>query len=185
MLDSLIAEHPDLILGFQDEAGVYIQARTARVWSRGKPVRRMNADHVMVSVYGFYPINGNPAVMTSGTGKAEDMCRFLDAVRSANGDRKIVMILDNSKPHHSHLVSEHAVELDIVLLFLPPYSPQFNPIEFIWKTMKKLISQHFILDGGTLADFIRKWFMDEAAKESYFQGWKRHFLMENNSKTLG
>lgn len=165
----MIAERPDLVLGFQDEAGVYIQARTARVWSRGKPVRRMNADHVMVSVYGFYPINGNPAVMTSGTGKAEDMCRFLD----------------NSKPHHSRLVSEHAVELDIVLLFLPPYSPQFNPIEFIWKTMKKLISQHFILDGGTLADFIRKWFMDEAAKESYFQGWKRHFLMENHSKTLG
>lgn len=130
----------------------------------------------MVSVYGFYPINGQPAVRTSGTGKARDMCDFLEEVREANGDRTVVMVLDNSSSHHSRAVAEKAEELDIILLFLPPYSPQFNPIELIWKTMKMQISKNFMLDAGTLASGIRMWFMDEAAKDSYWQGWGRNFL---------
>ena len=31
--------------------------------------------------------------------------------------------------------------MDIHLCFLPPYSPQLNPIEIIWKTMKRVLSR--------------------------------------------
>jgi transposase len=36
------------------------------------------------------------------------------------------------------------LDLDIYFLFLPPYSPDLNPIEFLCKSVKKAISLKFI-----------------------------------------
>lgn len=148
-------------------------------------MRKVNSDHVRLSIYGFYPIDGVPTVMTSGSGRSDDMCGFIDAVRRANGDRTILMILDNSSVHRSRKVAAHAAERDVILLFLPPYSPQFNPIELIWKTIKRRISQQFLLDSHMLDCLVRESFMAEASKESYCQGWRRNFLINNHSKTFG
>ncbi|MFQ6063540.1 MAG: transposase [Methanosarcinales archaeon] len=35
-----------------------------------------------------------------------------------------------------------AKELGIYLIFLPPYSPDLNPIEYIWKSIKRMLSNH-------------------------------------------
>ena len=107
------------------------------------------------------------------------MCDFLDVVRGASGDRKIVMILDNCPAHHSTVVTEHADELNIQLLFLPPFSPQFNPIELIWKTMKRIVSGMFILERYQLVDVVRENFMKEASKTSYLGGWMRIFFNQS------
>lgn len=51
---------------------------------------------------------------------------------------KIVMILDNSRIHHAKLIqpflNTHKNRLQLV--FLPPYSPQLNLIEGLWKWLK-------------------------------------------------
>jgi len=41
---------------------------------------------------------------------------------------------------------EFAKNIDIELVFLPPYSPHLNPIEYIWKSIKRIVSQTFIQD---------------------------------------
>jgi transposase len=82
-------------------------------------------------------------------------------------------------------VTEHAAELDIVLLFLPPYSPQFNPVEFIWKTIKSVISGLFLLCREHLKAAAEEIFMAESVKQSYAEGWKRTFLMDYDYKKLG
>ena len=51
-----------------------------------------------------------------------------------------MVILDNFRSHHSKAVKESAVPLNIKLIFLPPYSPDLNPIEFIWKSVKRAVS---------------------------------------------
>jgi transposase len=38
------------------------------------------------------------------------------------------------------LTTETAKKLNIDLIFLPPYSPHLNLIEYIWKTIKREIS---------------------------------------------
>jgi len=47
-----------------------------------------------------------------------------------------VLLLDNSSVHTAKLVLDTLKECNIKYLFLPPYSPDFNPIELLWASMK-------------------------------------------------
>lgn len=50
---------------------------------------------------------------------------------------KIVMILDNSRIHHAKLIQPFLQDTPrLKLVFLPPYSPQLNLIEGLWKWLK-------------------------------------------------
>jgi transposase len=173
-LDPLIGK--DFVWGFQDESAQRISARTARVWSVGKPVRRMNSDHINANVFGFYAINGRSVVSFPKGSKSADMCAFLDVVREVNGNSKVLMILDNGPIHRTKAVLAHAAELDITMLFLPPYSPQFNPIELIWKTIKARVSGMFLLYRDRLLEVVLETFMIESAKISYATGWMNKFF---------
>ena len=52
----------------------------------------------------------------------------------------MIVILDNGKYHHARalrpFLEKHRSKLS--LEFLPPYSPELNPIERIWKLIRKL-----------------------------------------------
>jgi len=61
-----------------------------------------------------------------------------------NKKKIIVLILDNSKAHTADKTKTKARELKIKLVFLPPYSPDLNPVEFIWKSIKREVSARFI-----------------------------------------
>ena len=52
--------------------------------------------------------------------------------------------LDNAMIHHAKTVKIRAEELDIHFIYLPPYSPDLNPIDFGWKDLKRELSS--ILD---------------------------------------
>ena len=45
--------------------------------------------------------------------------------------------LDNALYHHANIVTECAFLTGVDLLFMPPYSPELNPIERVWKLVKK------------------------------------------------
>lgn len=69
---------------------------------------------------------------------AETTVAFFDQLRGAYPDApKIHIILDQSGYHRSKLVQDLAVEKNIVLHYLPPYSPNLNPIERLWKVMNE------------------------------------------------
>ena len=48
-------------------------------------------------------------------------------------DKPIAIVLDNARYQHCFLVTTFAKSLGIHLLFLPPYSPNLNIIERLWK----------------------------------------------------
>ena len=56
------------------------------------------------------------------------------------GGRRVVVITDNAKYHHARLHrqwrEQHAAQF--VLDYLPPYSPELNPIERVWKLTRRL-----------------------------------------------
>lgn len=52
-------------------------------------------------------------------------------------DWPITLVLDNARYQRCRLVQSLAAELGIELLFLPPYSPNLNLIERLWKFVKK------------------------------------------------
>jgi len=69
---------------------------------------------------------------------AETFLRFLKNVLIRYPQGKIVMALDNARIHHAKLIQPFLEEQKnrLELLFLPPYSPNLNPIEGLWKWLK-------------------------------------------------
>jgi transposase len=67
---------------------------------------------------------------------------FLKHLRrvSSRSGRRVVIITDNAKYHHAKLHAEWRTQQapKFVLDFLPPYSPELNPIERLWKLTRRL-----------------------------------------------
>ena len=51
-------------------------------------------------------------------------------------------------------VKEYCDKNNITLLFLPPYSPEFNPIERVWSFLKGKIKQRFFLTSKQFKTFV-------------------------------
>ena len=49
------------------------------------------------------------------------------------------MFCDNARYHKNRLVEEYLKKSKIELHFLPPYSPNLNPIERLWQWMKEQV----------------------------------------------
>jgi len=66
---------------------------------------------------------------------------FLKDLRRASrsADRRVVVITDNAKYHHACLHKQWRLDHQdrFMLDFLPPYSPDLNPIERIWKLTRR------------------------------------------------
>jgi transposase len=72
------------------------------------------------------------------TVNGESIVDFLTRARDVyQTSGTIHLILDGAGYHRSGLVTEAAEKLDITLHYLPPYSPNLNPIERLWKVMNK------------------------------------------------
>ncbi len=61
-------------------------------------------------------------------------------------DEKTVIILDNASFHRSSKIIEIAHESKAEVLYLPPYSPDFNPIEHQWHRVKTKVRK-LLRDG--------------------------------------
>jgi len=62
---------------------------------------------------------------------------FTELRTNSRSDKRIHVILDGAGYHRSHDVKNKAHELNITLHYLPPYSPNLNPIERLWKVMNE------------------------------------------------
>ena len=71
---------------------------------------------------------------------APNVVELLDKLAQEYVAIPIYLILDNAKYQRCKLVQEHAAKLGINLVFLPPYSPNLNLIERLWKFIKKELS---------------------------------------------
>ena len=65
------------------------------------------------------------------------VCTLLEKIALLGLQEPITLVMDNARYQRCRLVMEKAKDLDIELLFLPPYSPNLNLIERLWKFVKK------------------------------------------------
>lgn len=74
------------------------------------------------------------------TGNSQQFIMFLHPLHKANPDKKLMLILDNGSIHKSKKVQAFIKRQDWVeLFFLPPYSPEYNPIERFWHWLKQKV----------------------------------------------
>ena len=85
----------------------------------------------------------------SGRFDGETCWEFLQHLKRCSrvSGKRVVIISDNAKYHHAKVHAEwrQEQEPDFRLHFLPPYSPQLNPIERVWKLTRRscLHNQYF------------------------------------------
>lgn len=71
---------------------------------------------------------------------SSSICELLRAIRAKNPSGELIqLIMDNAAYNRSSRVKELARDLGIRLVYLPPYSPNLNPIERLWKFFKKKV----------------------------------------------
>ena len=57
-----------------------------------------------------------------------------------------VILLDNAAIHKTKLIKQTALQLGIELLYVPPYSPWFNPIEGVFSIIKRAFYKGLSID---------------------------------------
>ena len=85
---------------------------------------------------------GSKDVITRSTDRVNEdsICELLMAIKNKNlSENNVTMILDNASFNRSAKVKKLAKDLRINLFYLPPYSPNLNPIERLWKFAKKKV----------------------------------------------
>lgn len=170
-------ELKDTIIGFLDQSGHHLNVNTARLWSFGKLKRKKNTDKKeKINSFGFYALNGNSVYASKESSKKEDVCEFLHEIRENNGTKKIAIILDNARAHWSRKVRLTAKNLNFILIFLPPYSPDLNPIEFIWKSIKRAISEMSLMCKEDLRTVVESLFYSLSSTISFANSWIIKFL---------
>ena len=85
---------------------------------------------------------------------ATEICQMLRVVASEYAGKKIHIVLDNAKYQKCEVVTSLARELAIDLVFLPPYSPNLNLIERLWKFTKGKLQVKYYNDFKTFKDTI-------------------------------
>jgi transposase len=105
-------------------ARVFLQAPSGR--QRFNVLGALNAlSHELITVT-------NESYITS-----QEVCQLLQKLAALPLKMPISVVLDNARYQRCALVLETAAKLGIELCFLPPYSPNLNLIERLWKFVKK------------------------------------------------
>ncbi|KUM63427.1 hypothetical protein ACN42_g3681 [Penicillium freii] len=58
-------------------------------------------------------------------------------------EAKSVLVMDNASFHHSERIEQMCSEAEVKLVFLPPYSPDLNPIEEFFAELKAFIRRNW------------------------------------------
>lgn len=170
-----------MIIGFMDETSPQTTANTQRLWSYGYPTLIKNTTKFRANTFGFYSINGCSVLEFHDHSKKEDVCEFLQTIRKMNPGADIVIILDNFRSHHANITRQYAEMNNLKLVYLPPYSPDLNPIEYIWKSIRRIISRTFIQDLDHLKQTILDAFKKFCCSLSFAASWIEKFLGNNCS----
>jgi transposase len=133
---------PEDRLYFGDAVHFKHNAEAGYAWSEvGDPHHiPANTGRQRYNVLGAYCIQTHEHlfVLTPDNINQEKVIEFLGLLRAKHAEGgQIYLILDNARYHHAHRVQAAARHQRIRLEYLPPYSPNLNPIERLWKFVRK------------------------------------------------
>ena len=83
-----------------------------------------------------------------------------------------IIVLDNLRIHHAAEIKAMAKAAGVYLLFTPPYSPEFNPIEEAWSKFKGVLRKLRARTVEALKTAVETGLEHIKAKDAL--GWTRH-----------
>jgi transposase len=167
---------PTKRLVFVDESGYRLGGTPRYGWSpRGvdAPGKVVCGKWKQVTILGAIALDGLRGCMTimAGTSTAVFLA-FIEQVLGPQLRPGDVLVMDNLAAHKNSEVIAAIASFGAKALFIPPYSPEFNPIEKTWAKLKDILRR---CPTRLLPDF------DHAITEAFKQitvqdieGWTRH-----------
>ena len=125
---------------FEDESGVRSDFHSGTTWApRGKtPVVRVTGQRFSLNMVSAISPKGSLRFMVVRGGVGAGV--FIDFLNKLmHGRRRAVfLVVDGHPAHRSKSVSHYVESLGgkLKLFYLPPYSPELNPDEFVWNDVK-------------------------------------------------
>lgn len=138
-------------LMFQDEGRFGLLGSPRRCWApRGvRPV--VGARLERKYLYAFAAVSAHDGVMDSLVlpwVNAQMMSLFLAEVGQRHRDEFVLMVMDQAG---WHVAGGLIVPENMRLVFLPPYSPELNPAEHLWKALREdCFANHVFRDLDTV-----------------------------------
>ena len=102
-----------------------------------------------------------------------------DIISNSQKERRIVVILDNYSIHKAGLVIEACKILNIKLVYLPVHSPHLNPIEQVWKSIKKHMANFLFDTIEVMEELFEKEFYRIVNNDSFYKNWINKFINFN------
>jgi len=135
------AQQGKIHLLFCDAAHFVLQPFLCCLWCAVRVFIKASAGRNRINVLGAVHAISKEVVTLCNTTciNAETLIAFLKQLKEKFGDKPIALVLDNARYQHCFVVTTFAKSIGIHLLFLPPYSPNLNIIERLWKFTKKKI----------------------------------------------
>ncbi|KAA6335476.1 hypothetical protein EZS27_016308, partial [termite gut metagenome] len=106
------------------------------------------------------PLSGELVTQIADKGNTKTFFSLLFKVAEKYKRQKVYMVLDNVRFHHAKRLKpvlerySHRMEL----VFLPPYSPDLNPIERVWWLMRKRVTHNrWVKTMGERVDELERW----------------------------
>lgn len=133
------AKRDEAVVYFVDSAHFVMGAFLAMLWSVVRIFIKTSSGRKRFNVLGA--LNAVTLQMITVVNdtyiNAWSVSELFKKLREAHPEKKITVVLDNAKYQTCYVVKAAATMLDVKLLYLPPYSPNLNLIERVWKFVRK------------------------------------------------
>lgn len=160
------------------------QSQASRGWIQKGEQKTLQSTGKQLRLHlaGALCLNGMKVVTREyDTVDADAMIEFFKALEGSTEASKIYVILDNARSNKNKKLDEYLKTSRIKPRYLPPYSPNLNPIERLWKIMRetKLYNRYYESSVEFFSE-IRSFFSDDVPKK--VQSWTSR--LNDNFQTI-
>jgi len=99
----------------------------------------------------FSPIDGSNFMLELPHCNADNFQLFLYEFSKQNPEELKIIVLDNGAFHKAKIL---IIPENIILIFLPAYSPELNPAEKIWAKFKRDFTNRIFENMNLLEDYV-------------------------------
>jgi DNA phosphorothioation-associated putative methyltransferase len=132
---------------YVDEAHIHLDTDEGYGWTvKGQRawISSHSPNFAKVSFYGVYFYNqGKVQIHAFDKADSHNTMKVLQKIRETfDADKSITLIWDNAPYHRSVQTKQAAQDLNIRLMPLPAYSPDFMPVEHLWRWLREEVTYH-------------------------------------------
>jgi len=175
------------ILAFEDEASFWLDGTLHQTWSRKGVQPRVDTYGLRKTahVFGAISVEEKPhfTYQFSDVFNGHTFHQFLEHLTAQHRGRKVFLIIDNGPCHWLDDAGKAWLAQNgdkIELHRLPPYSPEFNPMEGVWKTTKRVTTHNrFFRTTQERDDALRATFAQFRAHPATIAGQVARYLPDD------